>query len=144
MPAKRSDKSQLSQHSSGSDDAGIMAVVAQQMQSSWEKSRKEKEAKFFQEAKAGLNHWTIATSDEYSRAIAEMNGIYEKFVSDYAAVEDDIRKIWVQLLKEQQTLLVLAEKKHKHMIESDKEREKGQVQGMAIAKKAMEGLDMLL
>lgn len=34
---------------------------------------------------------------------------------------------------------VLSDKKHKAAAETDTEREKGQVQGMAIAKKAVEG-----
>lgn len=78
---------------------------------------------------------------------------------EYAQVDDHIRKLWLQLQQEQQKLLVsllvvpgtgcvcidvdwvqlLSEKKHKAMIETDREREKGQVKGMAIAKKAVEG-----
>ncbi len=34
---------------------------------------------------------------------------------------------------------LLSERKHKSMSENDREREKGQVKGMAITKKAVEG-----
>ena len=37
------------------------------------------------------------------------NVAYEKFVIEYAKVEDEIRKLWLQLLREQQMLLVCAE-----------------------------------
>ncbi|OBZ74415.1 hypothetical protein A0H81_05376 [Grifola frondosa] len=114
---------------SSDDSTGIMAAVAQQMQSSWEKKRREKEAKFLQISKVELEKCITAKRDEYTNAVADMERIYEKFVLEYAQVEDDIRKIWIQLLKEQQKLLALAEHKHKQMLASEKEREKGQVKG---------------
>lgn len=40
------------------------------------------------------------------RPSANRNSVYEKFILDYAGVEDEIRKIWVRLLEEQQVLLV--------------------------------------
>ena len=79
-------------------------------------------------------------------------------MQEYAVVEDEIRKLLLQLLREQQKICVcvlhyslsdrrrddcirqdLAEAKHKKMVESEKARERGHVQGMAVAKKAMEG-----
>lgn len=80
----------------------------------------------------------------------------------YAQVDDHIRKLWLQLQHEHQTIQVsftgrdrklrgryddkrvaqaLAEKKNTAMVSNDLEREKGQVKGMAIAKKAVEGED---
>jgi len=127
-----------------SDDAGLMAVVAQEMQSSWEKKRKEKEGRFLQQAKSELDACISSTTAEFADAVTEIDGIYEKFVFDYAAVEDEIRQIWVQLLAEQQKLLRLAEQKYKSTAEHENEREKGQVQGMAIAKRAMEDFNRLI
>ncbi|EMD35078.1 hypothetical protein CERSUDRAFT_96991 [Gelatoporia subvermispora B] len=119
-------------------------AVAQQMQASWEKKRKDREAKFLQAAKAEIDKCSSSRVDEFANAIAEMNNVYEKFVTDYTAVEDEIRKIWVEILGEQQALPTLAEKKHNTYIEHDKQRERGQVQGMAIAKKALEDYSRLI
>ena len=88
------------------------------------------------------------------------NGAYEKFLFDYAQVEDQIRKLWVQLMHDQQTLLArtyltmlylvqpnpsalfiqdISKERQKASQRNDSEREKGQVKGLAIAKKAVEG-----
>jgi len=136
MPRASNAKALLDSQSS--DDAGIMAVVAKQMQSSWEKKRKEKEAKYFTEAQAVLSQYIESHREEYLEAIAEMTNVYEQFVQDYAGVEDEIRKLLLQLSREQQKMLNLAENKSRQMVESEKVRERGQVQGMATAKKAME------
>ena len=77
---------------------------------------------------------------------------------EYAAAEDGIRVLWEQLLKAHQKFLVscsivcasgfglqncvcqtFSEKKHEIVVKGDKEREKGQVRGMATSKKAAEG-----
>ncbi|KZT05206.1 uncharacterized protein LAESUDRAFT_233519 [Laetiporus sulphureus 93-53] len=137
MPG-RSSRNTLSQQSLSSDDANIVAAVAQQMHTSWEKKKKEKENKFARDAKSSLDRCVSNRATEYAEAMAEFNEVYEKFIMDYAAVEDEIRNLWVHLLREQQKLLVLAEQKHKRVVESEKVRERGQVQGMAMAKKAME------
>ncbi|PCH43038.1 hypothetical protein WOLCODRAFT_153090 [Wolfiporia cocos MD-104 SS10] len=126
-----------------------MAAVAQQMQSTWEKKRKEKETKYFQEMKASLDHCVssdriLTRTTEFREAGDEMNALYEKFVMDCATVEDEIRKLWEQLLSEQRKLLTLAEQKHKRVMESENERERGQVQGMAIAKRAIEDFNKLV
>ncbi|KAF9813291.1 hypothetical protein IEO21_05675 [Rhodonia placenta] len=121
-----------------------MTVVAQQMQNSWEKKRKDKEAKYFQEAQALLTKCIAQRTEEFTEAAEELDDKYEKFVLEYASVEDEIRNLWTQLLKEQQKLLLLAEQKHQGVRECEKERERGQVQGMAIAKKAMEDCSRLV
>ncbi|KAH9916195.1 uncharacterized protein B0H18DRAFT_74566 [Fomitopsis serialis] len=136
MPRTSNAKALL--ESQSSDDSGIMAVVAKQMQSSWEKKRKEKETKYFAEAQAVLYQYIESHREEYLEAIAEMTTVYEKFVQDYAGVEVEIRKLLLQFSREQQKMLNLAENKSKQMVESEKVRERGQVQGMATAKKAME------
>ncbi|CCM02115.1 uncharacterized protein FIBRA_04192 [Fibroporia radiculosa] len=110
----------------------------------WEKKRKEKEAKFFQEADIGLNKCISTRVDEFTNAVNEMNGVYEKFILDYAGIEDEIRKIWTELLREQQRLRVLSEQKLNRVSAGEQERERGQVQGMAIAKKAMEDYTRLV
>ncbi|KAI0632886.1 hypothetical protein C8Q77DRAFT_1120311 [Trametes polyzona] len=142
MPANRANKA--SPQSVGSDDTGIMAAVAAQMQSSWEKKRKEKESKFLQSAKAELKECIAGRTEAYNAAIADLNGAYERFVIEYAQVDDEIRKLWTRLQQEQQKILSLSEQKHRGMLERDRERENGQVKGMAITKKAVEDFGRLI
>ncbi|KAI0830188.1 hypothetical protein BC628DRAFT_984602 [Trametes gibbosa] len=142
MPKKTLDKT--SPQSVGSDDAGIMAAVAAQMQTSWEKKRKEKESKFLQSARNDLDKCITGRLEEYRAAVTDMNAVYETFVLQYAQVDDHIRKLWLQLQHEHQTIQALAEKKNTAMVSNDLEREKGQVKGMAIAKKAVEDFGKLV
>ncbi|KAM5530840.1 hypothetical protein V8D89_015484 [Ganoderma adspersum] len=123
---------------SGSDETGLMAAVATQMQTSWEKKRKEKETKFIHNAKQDLDKCLSDRIEEYVAATTELNSAYEKFVLDYAQVEDQIRKLWLQLTHDQQKLLDVSKKRQKETQHNDSEREKGQVKGLAIAKKAVE------
>ncbi|KAI0742731.1 hypothetical protein C8Q80DRAFT_1190498 [Daedaleopsis nitida] len=142
MPQGRTDKNPTTV-----DDAtgpGLLATVATQMQSSWEKKRKERESKYLHNAKEELEKCIFGRSEEYTDAITELNSAYEKFVFEYAQVEDDIRKLWMQLLQEQQKLLALSERKSKAARENDEERERGQVKGMAVAKKAVEDFGHLI
>ncbi|TBU59875.1 hypothetical protein BD310DRAFT_923900 [Dichomitus squalens] len=137
MPAQRSEPH-------NADDTGFMAAVAAQMQSSWEKKRREKESKFVRHAKEELDKCLLARIEEYTAAVTEINGAYDKFVFEYAQVEDHIRKLWLELQQEQQALLVTSEKRHKLAVEREGEREKGQVKGMAMAKKAVQDFSAVI
>ncbi|KAJ7874938.1 hypothetical protein B0H14DRAFT_3550908 [Mycena olivaceomarginata] len=127
-----------SQQSSGSDDqahshSGIFAqypgdnrasahgklklVVA----ASREKKRKEQEKKFFQIAKNKLTAEISAATDEVRSTIettthpftwgrAHREKAYTKFILDYAALEDTIRALWMEIKKEEQTLIEIAKK----------------------------------
>ncbi|KZT64853.1 hypothetical protein DAEQUDRAFT_759697 [Daedalea quercina L-15889] len=139
----RADKTKVLLESQGSDDAGIMAVVAKQMQTSWEKKRKDKETKYFTDAQTVLHQCVTEHKEGFLEAVADLNSAYEKFVQDYAGVEDEIRKLLIQLSLEQQKLVTLAGKKHEQMAESEKIREREQVRGMAVAKKATEDFHRL-
>ncbi|PIL25918.1 hypothetical protein GSI_11671 [Ganoderma sinense ZZ0214-1] len=121
-----------------------MTAVATQMQTSWEKKRREKEARFIHNAKQDLDKCLSERIEEYAAATAELNSAYEKFVLDYAQAEDRIRKLWLQLAHDQQKLLArivdISKKRQKANEINDSEREKGQVKGLAIAKKAVEDI----
>jgi hypothetical protein len=86
---------------------------------------------------------------------------YTKFILDYAATEDLIRKIWLQIQEERQTFQVCVcclEAERRTVVSDDdlfckavvaeclgasidvaKNTERGQIKGMALAKKACEG-----
>ncbi|KAJ8482558.1 hypothetical protein ONZ51_g5284 [Trametes cubensis] len=158
MPGKKTDKvimappgvklskrlTDISRRLHSSPIAATMQVVAAQMQTSWEKKRKEKKTKFLQSAKSDLDKCIASRLEEYNTAVAEINAAYDKFVLEYAQMDDHIRRLWLQLQQEQQKLLALSEKKNKTMSDNDRERETGQVKGMAIAKKAVEDFGKLV
>ncbi|KAI1790598.1 hypothetical protein LXA43DRAFT_486213 [Ganoderma leucocontextum] len=126
------------------DDTGLMAAVATQMQTSWEKKRKEKETRFIHNAREDIDKCLADRNEEYAAATTELNRAYEKFVFDYAQVEDQIRKLWLQLVHDQEKLLDISNKRQKANETNDSEREKGQVKGMAIAKKAVEDFSVVI
>ncbi|CAL1702976.1 unnamed protein product [Somion occarium] len=141
MAGIRGNKS--SQQSTSSDDNGIMAAVTQQMQATWEKKRKENEAKFLTLAKAELDR-SDEKADEFIEVTEKMDSIYARFLMDYASISDDIRRIMVALLDEHSSLLELARRKRKTIDEANRQREKGQVQGLAMTKKAVEDCNRLI
>ncbi|KAJ7818691.1 hypothetical protein B0H14DRAFT_2838533 [Mycena olivaceomarginata] len=95
-----------SQQSSGSDDQAIQAAIAHQLMASREKKRKDHEKRFFQVAKNKLAAEISAAADDV-RSTA-----YAKFILDYAALEDTIRALWMEIKKEEQTLIEIAKKQH--------------------------------
>ncbi|KAI0727790.1 hypothetical protein C8Q72DRAFT_838640 [Fomitopsis betulina] len=141
----RVNKSKALLDSQSSDDTEYMPAT------SWEKQRKEKEMAYLNDAQNILDQCLESHREDILGAIADMNTTYEKFVQDYAVVEDKIRKLLLQLSRAAEdprmyfpmlaSQLDLAEAKHKKMVE--KLRERGHVQGMAVAKKAMEDFNRL-
>ncbi|KAJ7910284.1 hypothetical protein B0H13DRAFT_2329552 [Mycena leptocephala] len=95
-----------SQQSTGSDDHALQLAVAQQLMASKEKKRKELEKKFFQAAKNKLSSEISAAADEVKCAVDATENVYAKFILDYAASEDAIRALWMEIKKEEQTLVV--------------------------------------
>ncbi|KAJ7690918.1 hypothetical protein B0H14DRAFT_847603 [Mycena olivaceomarginata] len=95
-----------SQQSSGSDDQAIQVAIAHQLMASREKKRKEQEKKFFQIAKNKLTAEISAATDDVRSTIETTEKAYTKFILDYAALEDAIRALWMEVKKEEQTLVV--------------------------------------
>ncbi|KIP11574.1 hypothetical protein PHLGIDRAFT_456401 [Phlebiopsis gigantea 11061_1 CR5-6] len=105
MPRETKKKISDTQQSDGSDD-NFAATIAQQVQSSWEKKKRESEARFLSTAKAELDRGGRERSREFVKEVDEMQAIMERFVSDYAAIEDKIRALWQQLLHAQDQYVV--------------------------------------
>ncbi|TCD60200.1 hypothetical protein EIP91_010550 [Steccherinum ochraceum] len=130
--------------SQDSDDAGMMELVAQKMQTSWEKKRKDQEQKFLQGAKTELAVCGNGHAEEFASAIKQMDSIYEQFLMDYATICDDIRRILTGIAEEQKKFMTVMTRQQKSVIESDKEREASQINGLAMAKKAIaDHLDLI-
>ncbi|KAJ7303644.1 hypothetical protein DFH08DRAFT_54790 [Mycena albidolilacea] len=99
-----------SQQSSGSDDQAIQVAIAHQLMASREKKRKEQEKKFFQIAKNKLTAEISAATDDVRSTIETTEKAYTKFILDYAALEDTIRALWMEIKNEEQTLIEIAKK----------------------------------
>ncbi|KAH8101248.1 hypothetical protein BXZ70DRAFT_118747 [Cristinia sonorae] len=123
--------------SQDSDDNGMMELVAKQMQSSWDKKKKEQEEKFLATAKTELLKCAKSRVEEVVDATKQMDSIYEQFLMDYAGICDEIRHILTTMREEQIKMTKLIQSKHTSMRDSEKEREMGQVRGLATAKKAI-------
>lgn len=122
----------------------MMAAIAQQMQVSMEKKKKEKEAKFFQAAKTELNQMVDDRAAEFVECVAEIDGIYSDFQVAYATTEDDIRRLWIQILEEQKKLQALAVAKRKSNVEREMRREQGHTKALTHARKACEDMERLI
>ncbi|KAF7795196.1 hypothetical protein EIP86_006345 [Pleurotus ostreatoroseus] len=98
-----------------------------------QKKRKEGEEKFLLGARRELERCGAEHAEAFGDVVEEMQAVYDQFTLDYARAEDAIRAKWAQLLAVQTKCL-----------EADKAREKGQVRGMAAAKKAVEDFGTLV
>ncbi|TDL16359.1 hypothetical protein BD410DRAFT_832128 [Rickenella mellea] len=130
--------------SQASSDDGMMAAIAQQMQVSMEKKKKEKEMKLLQAAKNEMNKLVDDKAAEFTECVAEMDGIYSDFQFAHASAEDDIRKLWIQILEEQKKLQALAIAKYKSNVEREKRREQDHIKAMTHARKACEDMQRLI
>ncbi|KAK7680862.1 hypothetical protein QCA50_016172 [Cerrena zonata] len=122
----------------------IMSMVTHQLQSNWEKKRKDHEAKFLDVSKAELSQVAADRVEDFTDITSQMDSIYAQFLLEYATVCDDIRRAMVSLLEDQQQLIELVRKKSNGIQEADREREKDHVQGMAVVKKAVQDSNQLL
>ncbi|KAJ7124049.1 hypothetical protein C8R43DRAFT_1031185 [Mycena crocata] len=125
-----------SQQSTGSDDQALQLAVAQQLMASKEKKRKEMEKKFFVAAKAKLTNEISQAADDVKNTIEATEAIYSKFVLDYAACEDTIRALWMEIKTEEEKLLEIAKKQRAANASMLKVTEKSQIAGMAQVKEA--------
>ncbi|KAF7353986.1 hypothetical protein MVEN_01085200 [Mycena venus] len=125
-----------SQQSSGSDDQAVQLAIAQQLMASKEKKRKELEKKFFQAAKHKLTAEITATAEDVKSTVEATEKVYAKFILDYAAAEDAIRALWMEIKKEEQTLVDITRKQRAANDAMRLATEKAQIAGMAQVKEA--------
>ncbi|KAH8115117.1 hypothetical protein DFH11DRAFT_1688705 [Phellopilus nigrolimitatus] len=130
--------------SQSSSDDGMMATIAQQMQVSMEKKKKEKEVKFLQTAQVELTRNLSEKAHDFADGVAEMDKIFSDFQDAYAANEDHIRKLWDAILKEQLRLQVLIEEKQTAVVEREKRREEEHIQALTHGRKACEEFQRLI
>ncbi|PAV15579.1 hypothetical protein PNOK_0843700 [Pyrrhoderma noxium] len=130
--------------SQSSSDDGIMATIAQQMQATMEKKKKEKETKFLHAAQSELSKLLSEKASSFSNNVNEINKIFSEFQDAYARNEDQIRKLLDAILKEQLNLQIIFDEKNKNSIDMEKRREKEHIQALTRGRKACEEFDRLV
>ncbi|KAJ7753672.1 hypothetical protein DFH07DRAFT_510765 [Mycena maculata] len=124
-----------SQQSTGSDDNASLAL-AQQLMASKQKKREEMEKKFFGVAKSKLANELSQAADELKSTVEATELVYSKFILDYAALEDTIRALWMEIKKEEQKLLGIAKRQRAANEELHRTTERAQIAGMTQVKEA--------
>ncbi|KAL5478690.1 hypothetical protein ACEPAI_1967 [Sanghuangporus weigelae] len=132
------------QPSQSSSDDGIMANIAQQMQTSMEKKKKEREVRFLQAAQSEFSRILSEKAHELQDGVAEIDKIYVGFQDAYVANEDNIRRLWTAIFEEQLKLHDLVDEKHGSTIEGEKRREKDHIQSLTHCRKACEESQRLI
>ncbi|KAF8890613.1 hypothetical protein BD779DRAFT_1516002 [Infundibulicybe gibba] len=128
MPAQRSRKASAqhsdfdagseefefpeSQQSNGSDDYALEAALAKHYAEIREKRCKERETKFLQAAEKALLKDTSRPRDTIQSSMGQIIKLYDAFILRYAASEDRIRSLWVQIHQSQADLIELTQAKH--------------------------------
>ncbi|KAJ7919634.1 hypothetical protein B0H13DRAFT_1868396 [Mycena leptocephala] len=136
-----------SQQSTGSDDQALQRAVAQQLMSSVQgKEAQGAGEEVFpggeeQTLVRGIDHILRAMSisaaiDEVRSTVDATEQVYAKFILDYAASEDAIRALWMEIKKEEQTLVEIAKKQRAANDVMRAATERAQIAGMAQVKEA--------
>ncbi|KAF9046296.1 hypothetical protein BJ165DRAFT_1141781 [Panaeolus papilionaceus] len=95
--------SQLSSLSGGNSkeiDENVLALLQKQLS----KKREEKQKKLLSSIEKHLLQENVKTAKEIDEIIHKVNELHTKFLLDYAACEDRIRKKWAKIYKEEEAL----------------------------------------
>ncbi|EJD04877.1 uncharacterized protein FOMMEDRAFT_166633 [Fomitiporia mediterranea MF3/22] len=124
--------------SQSSSDDGLMATIAQQMQASMEKKKKEREAKLLQMAQTELSKVFAEKAHDFADGVKDIEKIYTNFKDTYATNEDHIRRLWEAILNEQAKFQSFIEEKQELTSERERHRETEHIQALAHCRKACE------
>ncbi|KIJ23045.1 hypothetical protein M422DRAFT_786284 [Sphaerobolus stellatus SS14] len=111
-----------------------------------EKKRKEKETRFLVTFKKELNETAsnIRAAREFDDYRAQIDKAFEEFTFDYAKIEDEIRAIWVKIVKAHAEFIVETKQQIETELQDEKEREGEQLLGIAYHKKADEAIEGII
>ncbi|KAJ7089037.1 hypothetical protein C8R43DRAFT_1244756 [Mycena crocata] len=123
-----------SQQSTGSDDQALLSHNSYLLRR--KKKRREMEKKFFVAAKAKLTNEISQAAGDVKNTIEATELIYSKFILDYAACEDTIRALWMEIKTEEEKLLEITKKQRAANAAMRKVTENAQIAGMAQVKEA--------
>ncbi|KAH9480698.1 hypothetical protein JR316_0007298 [Psilocybe cubensis] len=121
----------LSQESEEQRTSALLEAVQKQYTADLEKKRARREKAFLDRAEKELNKETAETAKIVQDAMNELEELYSKFLLDYAAKEDKIRKLWSYIQKEEENLINLLEKRAKEDQEVVQKASVGQLSGLS-------------
>ncbi|KAL0576038.1 hypothetical protein V5O48_005946 [Marasmius crinis-equi] len=101
--------SQASNASSSDDNAALEAALAEQFMVSKEKKKKENQQRFLVAAKKHILKEIYSPVEELKATVQSVEELIQAFIINLASEEDNIRKIWCDILEEEQKLLSFVE-----------------------------------
>ncbi|KAG9310655.1 hypothetical protein JVU11DRAFT_9235 [Chiua virens] len=106
----------------------------------WQKQKEETENRFLKSAQAELEDLVNRRTAAIEGSMDQMEDLYQDFLSRYAASEDRKRKLLVQIIEKQRTLLELSVKKHQEAVENVQILRDGQREGIGLVKQAFQDM----
>ncbi|KAF9269677.1 hypothetical protein L218DRAFT_283396 [Marasmius fiardii PR-910] len=97
----------LSQISNSSDDhenAVLQKLLAEKLKASSEKKKKEHQKKFLGAIKKHIMKEITGSVEEFNATIQAIDELLQAFLVEHATQEDNIRKIWCEIVDEERKL----------------------------------------
>ncbi|EIW76711.1 hypothetical protein CONPUDRAFT_157884 [Coniophora puteana RWD-64-598 SS2] len=120
-------------------DSDMAQAAAEEFRATWQKHMKEKEARLQQALQKEVDKYLDKKRQERDNVLKEIEAIYDAFLTQYAILEDDVRRILVDISEKQNALLILVAERQAAAHERAAELEKGQLEGMTRLKTASQG-----
>ncbi|KAF7430589.1 hypothetical protein PC9H_006297 [Pleurotus ostreatus] len=135
-----------SQESNSSDAPNLenMLTLIEQLKTSRVKKKRDAEKKFLQTAKGRISNEITEVVKGVTTATKSIDDVYTKFMGDYITLEDQIRKKWTEIQKEQANILSIVGKSIERHIEEGDKIEDQHIDGMASMKEACENMVTLI
>ncbi|KAL4264939.1 hypothetical protein AB1N83_003940 [Pleurotus pulmonarius] len=135
-----------SQESNSSDVPNLenMLTLLEQLKTSRVKKKRDAEKKFLQAAKGKISSEITEVVNGLTTATKSIDEVYAKFMEDYITIEDQIRKKWTEIQKEQANVLSIVGKSMDRHVEEGDKIEDQHIDGMASMKEACENMVTLI
>ncbi|KAK7441026.1 hypothetical protein VKT23_016807 [Stygiomarasmius scandens] len=130
---------QLSQASVSSDDHALELAVAEQYFASREKKKKELQKKFLASGQKLVARELSSVSTEIQSTVQSVEEIQDAFLINYATEQDNIRRIWTEILEEHGKLQTLVQQRIEANQIAGEERKAASIQALTKAKEACFG-----
>ncbi|KAF4594145.1 hypothetical protein EYR40_008948 [Pleurotus pulmonarius] len=108
------------------------------------KKKRDAEKKFLQAAKGKISSEITEVVNGLTTATKSIDEVYAKFMEDYITIEDQIRKKWTEIQKEQANVLSIVGKSMDRHVEEGDKIEDQHIDGMASMKEACENMVTLI
>ncbi|THV01966.1 hypothetical protein K435DRAFT_963349 [Dendrothele bispora CBS 962.96] len=129
---------QLSQSSVSSDDHALELAVAEQYIASREKKKKELQKRFLASGQKLVAKELSTASAEMQSTVQSVEEIQEAFLINYATEQDNIRRIWTEIMEQHRKLQALVQQRIEANQVAGEECEVAQIQALSKMKEACE------